>query len=269
MKSNIQPINVPQGYSSGTIAVSGDYAMNLRVSSMEMIPYRTGEPYLVPQLRGMYVLKGTVTFLVNLVRMELCTGTLMMVPSGSVIEILEISPEIEVRLMSFGNETLDHPVVITPQGEEKEDLEALMTAIWRGLRSGEADYFQALVRAFLTKVLLVEGASPKKKSLRADELFAQFIEAINSWCMQSRRIPFYADKLGISAHHLSAVVKEASGESAMNWIHRATIQRAKLLLSQGKTALQVSELLEFPDAPYFNRYFKRHTGVTPGAYQKQ
>ena len=78
-----------------------------------------------------------------------------------------------------------------------------------------------------------------------------------------------AEKLGISPHHLSAVVKEASGESAMGWIHKAAIQRAKLLLSQGMTALQVSEALEFSSAPYFNRYFKRLTGMTPGEYQKR
>ena len=29
-----------------------------------------------------------------------------------------------------------------------------------------------------------------------------------------RRIPFYADKLGISAHHLSAIVKAVSGQSS-------------------------------------------------------
>ena len=148
-------------------------------------------------------------------------------------------------------------------------MEALMTAIWRGLREKADDYVQTLSKAFLTKVLMIEGSVPKKKSLRSDELFSRFIEAVNTWCTQSRRIPFYADKLGITAHHLSAIVKTASGESAMSWIHQATIQRAKLLLSQGQTALQVSEALEFPDAPYFNRYFKRHTGMPPGAYQKQ
>ena len=268
MNSKIQPLVLPEEYRSDTIAVAGDYAMNLRVS-MDLIPYRAGQPYLVPQLRAVYVLQGTVQFLVNLVPMELGAGTLMLVPPGSVIELLERSPDIEVRLMAFGSEALDHPVLITPQGEQKEDMEALMTAIWRGLREKADDYVQTLSKAFLTKVLMIEGSVPKKKSLRSDELFSRFIEAVNTWCTQSRRIPFYADKLGITAHHLSAIVKTASGESAMSWIHQATIQRAKLLLSQGQTALQVSEALEFPDAPYFNRYFKRHTGMPPGAYQKQ
>lgn len=269
MKSQIQPLVVPDGYTSSTIAASGDYLMNLHVSLSENVPYRSGEPYLVPQLRAMYVLEGSVHFMVNLVRMELSAGTLMIVPSGYVIEILQMSPDIEVRLMAFGNESFDHTVLITPQGEEKEDMEALMMAIWRGLRDKATDYVQTLSKAFLSKALLIEGAVPKKKSLRSEELFIRFIEAINTWCTQSRRIPFYSEKLGISAHHLSAVVKDASGESAMSWIHRATIQRAKLLLSQGKTALQVSEVLEFPDAPYFNRYFKRHTGMPPGTYRKQ
>lgn len=268
MKSQIQPLIVPEGYRSSTIMAAGDYAMNLRVS-MDLIPYRAGQPYLAPKMRATYVLQGTAQFLVNLVQVELRTGALMIVPPGCVIELLERSPDMEVRLMAFGDEALDHLVLVSPQGEEKEDMEALMTAIWRGLRDKATDYVQTLSKAFVSKALMIEGAAPKKKSLRSEELFTQFIEAVNAWCMQNRRIPFYADKLGISAHHLSAIVKAVSGESAMSWIHRATIQRAKLLLSQGQTALQVSEALEFPDAPYFNRYFKRHTGMPPGAYQKQ
>ena len=119
------------------------------------------------------------------------------------------------------------------------------------------------------KVKYLAGKAQRRKSLRSEEIFQLFIEAVNTFTTQNRRIPFFAEKLGISPHHLSAVVKEASGESAMGWIHKAAIQRAKLLLSQGMTALQVSEALEFSSAPYFNRYFKCLTGMTPGEYQKR
>jgi AraC-like DNA-binding protein len=37
----------------------------------------------------------------------------------------------------------------------------------------------------------------------------------------------------------------------------------------GRVCYQVSEAIGFTDAPYFNRYFKRLTGLTPGEYQKR
>ena len=268
MKSTLEQLDIPKGYVSDTIAKAGAYVMNLHVTLSEYNPYHTGQPYRVPELRVMHVLKGECVFLVNLLRIELHAGDIMFVPAGSVVEIVGADPDIEVRLMASGNESADHTIHIRPSDEDKEDLKALMMAIWRGIRREEEEYVQLLFRAFLTKAQLVEGNHPKEKRLRSEELFTQFVEAVNTYCTKERRIPFYAGQLGLSPHHLSAVIKEASGESAMTWIHRATIQRAKLLLSQGKTALQVSEVLEFPDAPYFNRYFKRHTEMTPGAFQK-
>lgn len=268
MKSKLEQLDIPKGYVSDTIAKAGAYTMNLHVALNEYNPYHPGQPYRVPELRMMYILKGKCVFLVNLLRIELQTGDLMIVPTASVVEIVEADPDIEIRLMASGKESADHTIHIRPSGEDKEDLEALMMAIWRGIRIEEEEYVQLLFKAFLSKTQLVEGKLPKEKRLRSEEVFAQFIEAVNIYGTKERRIPFYAGQLGLSPHHLSAVIKEASGESAMTWIHRATIQRAKLLLSQGKTALQVSEALEFPDAPYFNRYFKRHVGITPGDYQK-
>ena len=76
----------------------------------------------------------------------------------------------------------------------------------------------------------------------------------------------YAEQLSLTPHYLSAVIKEASGRNAMEWVNQAAIQRAKLLLMQGLTAQQVADALEFPSPQYFNRFFKPETGQTPGQY---
>ena len=44
---------------------------------------------------------------------------------------------------------------------------------------------------------------------------------------------------------------------------------ARVLLKQSeKTVLQISEDLGFPNAPFFCRYFKRETGMTPSEYRE-
>ena len=63
--------------------------------------------------------------------------------------------------------------------------------------------------------------------------------------MQERSIPFYASQLRITPHHLSALIKKASGQSVMYWINRATIQEAKLLLkTNGMMAYEIANRMK-------------------------
>ncbi len=88
--------------------------------------------------------------------------------------------------------------------------------------------------------------------------------------MQERSIPFYADLLHITPHHLSAIIKKASGQSVMYWINRATVQEAKLLLKTNKLmAYEIANRMNFTSASAFSKFFKRETGMTPRTYQEK
>ncbi|AMJ67704.1 AraC family transcriptional regulator [Hymenobacter sp. PAMC 26628] len=78
----------------------------------------------------------------------------------------------------------------------------------------------------------------------------------------------YAALLHISAGHLSEVVKAQSGKPAIKHLHERLVLEAKRLLLY--TPLSLKELafdLGFSEASYFNRFFKRETGVTPAEYR--
>ena len=86
---------------------------------------------------------------------------------------------------------------------------------------------------------------------------------------EHRDTAFYAEQLCLASHYLSPLIREASGESPSTWITKAVISEAKVLLKQSdKTVLQISEELGFPNAPFFCRYFKRETGMTPSEYRE-
>lgn len=272
MKSTLPQLLVPESAKdSASVAVAGGYAMNNGTGLSASLPYPQGQPYRVPDLRVMIVMEGEGSLLVNLVRSDLRGGDIVVVPAGTIVEPTSISADFKARLISSQTDKVEKPLLVHPEAKDREELGLMTNIIWRALHTEppalDTARFQFLT--FLSKVKYLAGKAPRRKSLRSEEIFQLFIEAVNTFTTQNRRIPFFAEKLGISPHHLSAVVKEASGESAMGWIHKAAIQRAKLLLSQGMTALQVSEALEFSSAPYFNRYFKRLTGMTPGEYQKR
>jgi AraC-like DNA-binding protein len=74
----------------------------------------------------------------------------------------------------------------------------------------------------------------------------------------------YADKLHISAKHLSESVKKVSGQGALQIIHKVQVSYAKAqLLQTGKTISQVAHELNFENPEYFSVFFKRLTGKSP------
>ncbi|MET4105959.1 AraC family transcriptional regulator [Hymenobacter sp. UYP22] len=78
----------------------------------------------------------------------------------------------------------------------------------------------------------------------------------------------YAALLNISAGHLSEVVKAQSGKSAIKHIHERRVLEARRLLFYSHHSLkEIAFDLGFADASYFNRFFKRETGVTPADYR--
>ena len=52
------------------------------------------------------------------------------------------------------------------------------------------------------------------------------------------------------------------------WISRILVLHAQVLLKSSKqTVQQIALELNFPNASFFGRFFKKHTGMTPGQYR--
>lgn len=133
---------------------------------------------------------------------------------------------------------------------------------------------QHLLKAIVSDIQELKEAEEKtirnEGSTRTQELFLQFKRLVHQHCMQERSIPFYADLLHVTPHHLSAIIKKASGQSVMYWINRATVQEAKLLLKTNKLmAYEIANRMNFTNASAFSKFFKRETGMTPRAYQEK
>ena len=85
-----------------------------------------------------------------------------------------------------------------------------------------------------------------------------------------RNIDFYADRLFLSPHYLSGLVRETSGKTVMDWINRSVILEAKVLLKHSNLlTYQIADELNFPNPSFFSKFFKRMTGMTPGEYRNE
>ena len=108
----------------------------------------------------------------------------------------------------------------------------------------------------------------KKSYSRKDQLFFEFTELVNINCLQERGVEFYADKLCISSRYLSSVCKDIEGQTAKDCIDEYVINNIGAALnSTNQTIAQIADEFNFPNASFFTKYFKEHTGLTPKLYR--
>ena len=105
--------------------------------------------------------------------------------------------------------------------------------------------------------------------LSADQrLLRAYQASIEAHFRELHEVSAYAALLHISAGHLSEVVKAQSGKSAIKHLHERLVLEAKRLLFYTPQSLkELAYDLGFSEASYFNRFFKRETGLTPTEYR--
>lgn len=110
--------------------------------------------------------------------------------------------------------------------------------------------------------------TPKSERSQKDLLLQRFMSLINQRENTEREVKAYAAQLLVTPKYLSAVCKEKSGRTALEWITEATVRNIKYYLIQ--THLTVKEIaykMDFPDVSFFCKYVKKHLGQAPLKYR--
>ena len=77
------------------------------------------------------------------------------------------------------------------------------------------------------------------------------------------------EKMGMSGHYLSELLKKETGQSAKSHLQSHIITNAKnLLLSTNNSVSQVAYILGFEYPQHFSKLFKLKTGVSPKEFRK-
>lgn len=110
----------------------------------------------------------------------------------------------------------------------------------------------------------------KSTNSRQEEIFTKFTELLERHHKKEREIAFYADKMCMTSKHLSQVIKDYTGKTALGIIEEYVISEAKsMLLSTTMSIQQISDELKFPSQSVFGKYFKRVTGISPSEYRNR
>lgn len=101
-------------------------------------------------------------------------------------------------------------------------------------------------------------------------LFTRFMNMLPSYSKTEREVAFYADKLCVSAKHLSEMVKKSSGHPASYWINGYSLQEIYTFLKRPDLTLaEIANLMNFYNPAHFTRFVKKQTGKSPSELRQK
>lgn len=104
---------------------------------------------------------------------------------------------------------------------------------------------------------------------RFEQLLADYFDA-SAEKQELPTVAWFADKLHLSPNYFGDLVKRETGVSAHEYIRQQIIERAKILLADGRmTVSQTAYALGYKYPNHLSRVFKRATGISPHEYKQQ
>lgn len=246
-----------------------------------MNPY---QPYRSKEWRIARITGGVSKYIINLQEHVLRKNTIHILPPGTLVMKVSQSDDLSAEFLSIYD--LDELNSRIPQGHTSYYTADEET----GLRFHE--YYKLILRMAqdprtpftsirLTALALAEDMiaqqeetqgknKDKIKRNRHQLLNDRFMELLNQQGTVKHEIRFYSDLLFVTPNYLSNVVREISGQTVSWWINYMVVMEAKMLLLHSNLQIgEIADRLGFPNLPFFSRFFKRETGMTAVAYQKQ
>ncbi len=237
-----------------------------------------------------YVVSGRLRVRINLLERELRAGMLVFITPGSFVQPQSASDDFAFcgmavsselvhfafnnRLPSLFNEqTLDGQL---PISTTEADILLRLLGVLKDVAARQQPYHPSTLNLVAAILNLFDGFFAPHLSAQSREksndrnIFDRFIYLVNNHCKSEHQMKFYADRMCLTERYLGTVVKKASGLTAKEWIDRAIVTTAKLMLRHDNlTAVEIADRLHFPNASFFSKYFKRLTGLTPLEYRRK
>ena len=143
-----------------------------------------------------------------------------------------------------------------------------MTEESRGTGAGSATALGLHLGLLILQVWRVAGLGAAQGRL-GETVAQRFVRLVEAHYREGLRIGDYANRLGVSHPHLHECCMTSYGRTPLRLVHERLLEEAKSILRLNEVSVeQVGFALGFRDPGYFNRFFKRETGETPGAYRR-
>lgn len=234
---------------------------------------RMGSPYRVGEGRVMMVTGGWVRVLINLEEYRLQNHSLLILVPDTTFEVVEWGGDFDMKVFSFNDVpnliSMTRLVVLNLDDYEWDFANEYFQLLWNEVHHTPMmpeviTHLQAAILLRMQQLATQNETQRSQYVSRQEAIFQQFLALVDTHGLRERKINFYADKLCLTSNYLGDVIKQVSGLTTMQWLNRHAVQKAKLMLRYSDTPVwEVSERLNFATPSFFNKFFKRETGMTP------
>lgn len=269
--------------------IANDFAVLRSFRNMKSLIFSLNQPYRLPELRIGRVVSGSGIITANLIDYELQSGMIIYIKGGSIIQPVSFSSDFDIEAVSVSDELLQvlfngrvplcfisglaSNSIEAPQ-VESETIHRMIETLWIVVH--QTDFSVSVIHYLLTSILcMYESIQFSADSVvtlstsREQITFLKFINLVHQYSKKERKLSFYADKMCMSQHYVGTLIRQASGNTAKDWIERSVIAEAKVMLKNTDMLIyQISDELNFPNVSFFCKFFKRITGLTPLKYQR-
>lgn len=265
-----------------------DLSANQQIHNFISSPY----PFKLQFFLAIFCLDGYMCVRLNLNEYKIQRNCLQIIPSESIGQCLEISPDCRIAIIAFTNSYLIsennpqsalilrrfliHNSLIELSSSEMHEIIDIYLLMRKkmsqphGIFTREIlDKYSQIIYYNICQLVApyIERQNAEHTS-RKKQIFDCFIELLKQHYTTERSIGFYANRLCLTPKYLSQVVRNFSGRHAGEWIRDYVILEAKALLKSGRYNIQqVSDMLNFANQSFFGVYFKKAVGCSPSAYQ--
>lgn len=246
-------------------------------------------PFVINDHRLGIITHGEGHIYFNLMDRHLSAGTLIYLGPGTIIDPIHFSDDLELMGIglfadfpmpfaagqfpsAFNGQVRDFQLPVSV--EDQQTARNILETLWHLVH--QKDYHRPTASSLVAALMhhydrLFHQQADTLAATRSREqtIFDRFIQLVNQHCNEHHQLAYYADRLCLTQRYLGTVVRQTSGTTAKEWIDRALITQAKVLLRHSdKSVAQISEDLNFPNPAFFSKYFKRLTAMTPLEYRE-
>ena len=246
----------------------------------------TASPYLLEDYRLGIITQGSMHGIINLKEYTVEAGSAVFVNPGTIVEPLGMSDDFRIAGMGVPSDmmqlahpgTLSHLTggmqkhgILEVSDTDRRLLEHQFQMLWEIAVTNRPEVTQrmvATIATFYDSLFRAQSSLPSSHRSTATDIFDRFLVLVNRHCREQRTLAFYASELCLTERYLGTVVRQTSGVTPKEWIDRAVISQAKVMLRHSnRQVAEITDTLHFPNTSFFCKYFKRLTGCTPQEYR--
>ncbi len=163
---------------------------------------------------------------------------------------------------------------IQVNAEMREHFFDIFEKIYQEYRAGntfaKTEVIKTLLYLLLIKSERIKRDLINNNALNRSNLIFEFIDLTREKISESRNAKDYAKQMKISYKHLNNVCKQCLHKTAKDFIDEYIILEAKrILIDTDYTIKEITDKVGFDEPTNFVKYFKKHTGFSPGGFRKK